>query len=66
VSTEANVRGSRKDQAPHVRRIRIVLTCSLCGNRNYRTTKNISETQAISLSKFCNHCNQHTVHIEGK
>jgi len=47
-------------------RIRIVLACSVCGARNYKSTKTLRESNTLSLKKFCSHCNQHTVHIEGK
>ncbi len=47
-------------------RIRIVLACSVCGARNYKSTKNSREGSSISLKKFCSHCSHHTVHIEGK
>jgi large subunit ribosomal protein L33 len=47
-------------------RLRIALACSVCGNRNYRSSKQPSETRSLSLKKFCSQCNQHTVHIEGK
>ncbi|MFZ5895258.1 MAG: 50S ribosomal protein L33 [Myxococcota bacterium] len=47
-------------------RIRIALACSVCGARNYKSTKSLREGSPLSLKKFCSHCNQHTVHIEGK
>lgn len=47
-------------------RIRIALACSVCGARNYKSTKSQREGEPLSLKKFCSHCNQHTVHIEGK
>ncbi|MGC4090019.1 MAG: 50S ribosomal protein L33 [Polyangiaceae bacterium] len=46
--------------------MRIALACSVCGARNYKTTKSLREGEALSLKKFCTHCSQHTVHIEGK
>jgi large subunit ribosomal protein L33 len=60
----AAARASSAADAP--RRIRVALSCSVCGNRNYRTTKRSREGTSINLKKFCSHCNQHTVHIEGK
>lgn len=49
------------------RRIQIALSCSICGNRNYKTKKPALEgTPALKLKKFCKHCNQHTVHVEGR
>ncbi len=47
-------------------RLRIVLACSICGNRNYKTTKSSREGGTLNLKKFCSHCNQHTMHVEGK
>ena len=47
-------------------RIRIALCCSVCGNRNYKSTKSPIEGKTLSLKKYCNHCSQHTVHTEGK
>jgi len=59
-------RALRRDPAARGRRIRIALACSVCGNRNYQTTKNPNDSAVMSLKKFCNHCNQHTIHSEGK
>lgn len=59
-------RASSKVAGESPRRIRIALACSLCGTRNYRTTKSVREGSGIQLKKFCKQCNQHTVHIEGK
>jgi len=50
----------------HARRIPVALCCSVCSTRNYKTTKAPVEGVALSLKKFCNVCNLHTVHIEGK
>ncbi|HET9955953.1 MAG TPA: 50S ribosomal protein L33 [Polyangiaceae bacterium] len=50
----------------HSGRIRISLSCSVCGKRNYRSTKSPRDGEALSLKKFCNQCGQHTAHIEGK
>ena len=48
-------------------RIAIALCCSVCSTRNYKTTKSPrSDSAALTLKKFCNVCNLHTVHIEGK
>jgi large subunit ribosomal protein L33 len=49
----------------HGRRIQIALCCSVCSTRNYKTTKS-PDSAALNLKKFCNICNSHTVHIEGK
>jgi len=56
---------SGKEQQ-HARRIPVALCCSVCTTRNYKTTKSPAEGAALSLKKFCNVCNLHTVHLEGK
>lgn len=44
---------------------RITLECSVCKQRNYRTTKNKSNTQdRLELKKYCKFCQEHTDHIE--
>jgi large subunit ribosomal protein L33 len=46
-------------------RIRIALTCSRCGSRNYRSTKARSAGgKVLKLKKFCKTCNEHTEHVE--
>ncbi|MES1175172.1 MAG: 50S ribosomal protein L33 [Myxococcales bacterium] len=45
----------------------VALCCSVCSTRNYKTTKAPRpDSEALSFKKFCNICNLHTVHIEGK
>ena len=57
----------RSEKEQHVRRIPIALCCSVCSTRNYNTTKSPrSDDTALTLKKFCNVCNLHTVHREGK
>lgn len=57
----------RSPKEQHVRRIPIVLCCSVCSTRNYKTTKSpLANDTALTLKKFCNVCNLHTVHVEGK
>jgi len=47
-------------------RISIGLTCSVCKNRNYISSKNTIETkEKIALQKFCKHCRKITEHTEG-
>ena len=51
----------------HGRRIPVALCCSVCSTRNYKTTKAPRpDSEALSFKKFCNICNLHTVHTEGK
>jgi len=52
------------DNKPEKRR-NIVLTCAICGERNYRKTKTSREgAPPLRLKKFCTKCNTHTEHRE--
>jgi large subunit ribosomal protein L33 len=52
---------------PDTKRISIALCCSVCSARNYKKTKARKDGgRPLQLKKFCNTCNAHTVHIEGK
>jgi large subunit ribosomal protein L33 len=52
---------------PDIKRIPIALCCSVCSARNYKKTKARKDGgKPLQLKKFCNTCNAHTVHIEGK
>lgn len=43
------------------------LVCSICKDKNYRTTKNIKNTtERIEINKFCPKCGKHTPHKEEK
>lgn len=45
--------------------IKFGLICSVCGSRNYVSTKNKMENKdKLTLNKFCNHCRKHTPHKE--
>ncbi len=45
----------------------IALECSDCGRRNYTTTKNRkTQTEKLSVKKFCRFDRKHTVHKESK
>jgi large subunit ribosomal protein L33 len=47
-------------------RITIGLSCSVCKNRNYTSSKNTVETkEKLSFKKFCNFCRKVTEHVEG-
>jgi large subunit ribosomal protein L33 len=52
------------------RRTPIVLACSECQARNYKTTKRAGVADEDSsmppLKKFCKQCKKHTVHRETK
>ena len=43
------------------------LTCTVCKEQNYRTSKNVKNTpERMELKKFCPKCKTHTVHKEEK
>ena len=45
----------------------IVLECSVCGERNYVTTRsNVQPITKLSLNKHCKKCRKHTAHKESK
>jgi len=44
----------------------VSMECPDCGNRNYRTSKQMRGTTKLELSKFCNTCRKHTAHKEKK
>ncbi|MBK8253104.1 MAG: 50S ribosomal protein L33 [Polyangiaceae bacterium] len=53
------------------RRTPIVLVCSECKARNYKTTRKAgadqpTEVAPVELKKFCKHCQKHTMHKETK
>ena len=40
------------------------LECSVCKNRNYRTSREMRDGKKLNLKKYCRHCRQHTKHAE--
>ncbi|MBQ9365398.1 MAG: 50S ribosomal protein L33 [Schwartzia sp.] len=45
----------------------ITLACTVCKNRNYRTSKNKkNDPDRLELSKYCKFCKKHTPHKETK
>ena len=45
----------------------VVLECTVCGHKNYTSTKNINNTkEKLELKKFCTKCKKHTLHKEVK
>ena len=43
------------------------LVCSVCGEENYRTEKNVKNTtERLALNKYCPRCARHTEHKEKK
>lgn len=46
-------------------RVGITLECTVCKERNYRTTKNRrNDPDRIELRKYCKRCRSHTLHRE--
>jgi len=43
----------------------IMLSCTECKNKNYRTTKN-KKLDRLELKKYCPCCKKHTIHKEDK
>ena len=49
------------------KRIKIVLACSECKQRNYNTIKNKkNDPDRLEMSKYCRFCKKHTSHKEAK
>lgn len=43
----------------------VILSCTVCKNRNYNTTKNKRKhPDRLELKKYCRFCGKHTVHKE--
>ncbi|MGM9566847.1 MAG: 50S ribosomal protein L33 [Clostridia bacterium] len=48
-------------------RVKIILACTECKNRNYNSDKNKkNDPDRIELNKYCPHCKKHTLHKETK
>ncbi|MBK6692040.1 MAG: 50S ribosomal protein L33 [Myxococcales bacterium] len=47
-------------------RVQVVLVCSVCEARNYRTTRKPDQKGRIELKKYCARCDKHTAHKETK
>ena len=48
-------------------RVKVILRCEECKQRNYNTMKNKKNTSdRLGLSKYCPFCRKHTKHIETK
>ncbi|WP_162649248.1 50S ribosomal protein L33 [Spiroplasma sp. TIUS-1] len=46
---------------------KILLICEDCLSRNYSFTKSsISQKDRLAIKKFCQTCNQHTLHKESR
>lgn len=42
------------------------MECTECGNRNYRTCREMRNGSKLELKKYCKHDRKRTVHIEKK
>ncbi len=48
-------------------RVKIIMACADCKQRNYHTKKNRkNDPDRIEMKKYCRFCNKHTVHKETK
>jgi len=48
-------------------RVKVVLACTDCKQRNYDNYKNgKTTTERLELKKYCRFCKKHTVHKEAK
>jgi len=48
-------------------RIKIIMACTECKQRNYNTVKEKKNTPGrLELRKYCRFCRKHTVHRETK
>ena len=46
-------------------RDKVILACTECDNRNYKTKKNKKvTTERLELKKYCKFCKTHTLHKE--
>ena len=42
------------------------LECKECGNRTYRTSREMRGGKKLEIKKYCKHDRKHTVHVEKK
>jgi len=42
----------------------VSLECSICGNRNYLTSRETRGGKRLELRKYCRYCRKHTSHVE--
>lgn len=48
-------------------RVKVILRCNECKERNYFTKKNKKNTsEKLELKKYCPRCRKHTLHSETK
>ena len=54
----------KKQEAPKVR-VKVVLACTECKQRNYNTKKEKKNTpDRLEMQKYCRFCRKHTLHRE--
>ena len=44
----------------------VTLECTVCGSRNYRTSKQTRGTPKLEIKKYCKQERKHTLHKERK
>lgn len=48
-------------------RVKVVMACSACKQRNYNTMKNKkNDPDRLTMNKYCRFCRKHTEHKETK
>jgi large subunit ribosomal protein L33 len=48
-------------------RVKIIMACTECKQRNYNTMKNKkNDPDRIEMKKYCKFCHKHTLHKETK
>lgn len=48
-------------------RVKVILACTECKQRNYNTMKNKKNNpNRLEIKKYCPFCNKHTVHKQTK
>ncbi len=63
----ANPRRIRAMAAKKGNRVKVVLACTECKQRNYDTYKNgKTTTDRLEMNKYCRFCKKHTTHKEAK
>ena len=54
-------------EVPLLMRVKIVLACTECKQRNYNTMKNKkNDPDRLEMNKYCRFCRKHTLHRETK
>lgn len=58
---------SVKREVPTKMRVKVVLACTECKQRNYNTKKNKkNDPDRLEMNKYCRFCRKHTLHRETK